>query len=184
MNREEAGRLFEQMHPGFFEREWIRRMDAADVYEEMILGLRGGRPLPQLPVSLPGVTYGPYKGDFDALHAAVREVDESWVQYYGEEDDVYCAMCEGRIVSFCLLDDMGVHALGGRQVRVAGPGCVGTVPAYRRMGVGLEMVRRGTQILRERGYDLSYIHYTGVAHWYAKLGYETILRWNRDGLLP
>ena len=37
--------------------------------------------------------------------------------------------------------------------------------------------------LKEEGYDLSYIHYTGVAPWYAKLGYRTILKWDRHGIL-
>ena len=58
-----------------------------------------------------------------------------------------------------------------------------TDPAYRRRGIGLEMVRRATGILKEKGYDISYIHYTGVAHWYAKLGYQTVLRWNGNGFL-
>ena len=33
------------------------------------------------------------------------------------------------------------------------------------------------------GFDLSYIHYTHLEHWYAKLGYRTILRWDRQGIV-
>ena len=38
------------------------------------------------------------------------------------------------------------------------------------------MVSLGTLILKERGFDYSYIHDTGVPDWYAKLGYKTIFR--------
>ena len=71
--------------------------------------------------------------------------------------------------------------MDGRKVRVGGPGCVGTLPAYRRRGIGLKMVEKATQILKERGFDYSYIHYTGVGPWYAKLGYELILQWDKHG---
>ena len=183
MNHSEAAHLFDQMHPGFFEKEWIRGMGADDVYEEMILDLRGASVPAEVPVSLPGVTYGRYTGDMESLRACIREVDAGWPQYFDEKSEIFCAFYEGKVVSFCLLDDMGEHELGGRRVRVAGPGCVGTLPAYRRRGVGLEMIRRATLILQARGYDLSYIHYTGVAQWYAKLGYETIVKWNCRGIL-
>ena len=66
---------------------------------------------------------------------------------------------------------------------VGAPGCVGTVPACRRKGIGLKMVQNVTAILKRESYDLSCIHYTGVAPWYGKLGYETVLRWNRNGFL-
>jgi hypothetical protein len=45
------------------------------------------------------------------------------------------------------------------------------------------MVKHVTQILKDEGYDISFIHYTGVAPWYEKLGYNTIVRWNTDGIL-
>ena len=46
---------------------------------------------------------------------------------------------------------------------------------------GLEL--KGTEILKNEGYDLSYIHYTGVADWYARLGYQSILQWTSQGIL-
>ena len=60
----------------------------------------------------------------------------------------------------------------------------GVTPEYRNKGVGLVMVRDVTSILKEEGYDISYIHYTGVAPWYRKLGYRTVLKWNKHGFLP
>lgn len=184
MKRAEAIRLFEQMHPGFFERPFIRAMGKERVFEEMILALDGfcverkRIPVPD------GVAFGMFTGDdLRALHESVREVDEDWVQYFDKPEEIYCAFDGDRIVSFCLLDNMGEHEFGGRRVKVAGPGCVGTIPAYRKKGIGLRMVQNATQILKDGGYDLSYIHYTGVGHWYANLGYETLCKWNRDGVV-
>ena len=70
----------------------------------------------------------------------------------------------------------------GEKSRVY-PGCVGTVPAYRKKGIGLEMVRRATIMLKEEGFDLSWIHYTHIGPWYEKLGYRTVLRWNGKGFI-
>ena len=58
-----------------------------------------------------------------------------------------------------------------------------TLPEYRRQGIGLKMVQNVTAILKAEGYDLSYIHFTGVGRWYEKLGYHTTLRWSRDGVV-
>ncbi len=68
-------------------------------------------------------------------------------------------------------------------MKVGGPGCVGTIPEYRDKGIGLTMVKHVTRILKEEGYDYSYIHYTSEASWYEKLGYKTSIRWNRKGIL-
>lgn len=61
-------------------------------------------------------------------------------------------------------------------------GCVGTLPEYRDRGIGLTMVKHVTGILREEGYDYSYIHYTYLAPWYEKLGYKTVIKWGRNGI--
>ena len=44
------------------------------------------------------------------------------------------------------------------------------------------MIKHVTQILKDEGYDYSYIHYTGVASWYEKLGYKTSIKWNKNGV--
>ena len=171
--------LFGDMHPGFFEQPQIRALPARTVYEEMILPLAHDHP-DALKISLPpGVAFGMHEGDRTALLRAVAAVDGDWPQYFGNSDSVYCAFVGGQVASFCIVEDMGVH----RGLRIAGPGCVGTVPAYRRQGIGLKLVQNVTGMLKERGYSLSWIHYTGVASWYARLGYRTVLRWNRDGFL-
>ena len=175
------GELFSSMHPGFFERQYIKNIPAGETYDEMILYLRGfDRPAVPVPE---GVTFGFYEGDIEALRERVALVDSGWPSIYRAGSRVYCAFQNGEIASFCLLENMGVHGYFGHELKIAGPGCVGTVPAYRRQGIGLEMIRRATLILKDEGYDISYIHYTGVADWYAHLGYRTILTWNRNGLL-
>ncbi len=57
---------------------------------------------------------------------------------------------------------------------------MGTVPAFRRRGIGLAMVAEASRILLERGWARIFLHDTGVYAWYAKLGYQTRL-WVRLG---
>ena len=175
------GGLFTSMHPGFFEREHISRIPEEETYDEMLLYLRGFD-YPAVPVP-GGVTFGYYEGGIDALRARVAMVDDGWPSIYREGSRVFCAFLNGEVVSFCLIESMGEHEYFGHKLKIGGPGCVGTVPAFRRQGIGLEMIRRATLILKDEDYDISYIHYTGVADWYAHLGYRTILTWNRNGLL-
>ena len=171
--------LFNTVRPGFFEKERIRSLPPEEVYEEQMLDLHA---FPAADADLPcpaGITFGFYEGDIAALHAAVSMVEEGWVSCYNPGDLIYCAFDGSRIVSFCLIDDFGTY----NGMRVGGPGCVGTIPEYRRHGIGLKMVQNATAILKDRGYDISYIHYTGVGHWYARLGYRTIVRWNCRGVI-
>ncbi len=171
--------LFHALHPGFFQQEYIRSLPPEDILEEQLLDLRTFQP-DQLTIPCPvGITFGMFHGDIAALHAAVSEVDENWVQYFSKGDHVYCAFDGDKVVSFCLVDEFGQYD----GLRIGGPGCVGTIPAYRKQGIGLKMVQNATAILKESGFDMSYIHYTHVGHWYARLGYKTILRWNSQGLI-
>lgn len=175
--------LFEQMHPNFFETEQIRGLPPDEVYEEMVLELRKEAPaLPSLP-DFHDTVFQFYSGPHGKLIRAVCEVEPEWKPYFTKNSRVFCAMVNNEIASFCLVEDMGFHQLGGRTVRVGGPGCVGTVPAFRRKGIGAAMVRRVAALLRGEGFDLSYIHYTHIAHWYAAMGYQTVLRWSSKGFL-
>ncbi len=169
--------MFLSLFPGFFEGLAARNLPEEWVYEEMALDLSAfSEDAHVLPVP-EGITFGAYHGDMEALRRAVGSVDESWVRYYDRPDRVFCALAGEEPVSFCLVEGMGEY--GG--LRVGGPGCVGTVPEYRRRGIGLSMVNRATGLLKAQGFDVSWIHYTGVAPWYAKLGYRTVLRWNARG---
>lgn len=177
--------LFNCLHPGFFQEESIRALPRDWVFTELVMDLRdirqgpneyNSRDLGSLPA---GITFGEYHGELAALREAVSQVDEDWVQYFKEGDRFYCAFDGKRIISFCILADMGrFHGL-----HIGGPGCVGTIPEFRRQGIGLKMVRSATETLRQDGFDLSWIHYTHLAHWYVKLGYQPVLRWNSGGIL-
>ena len=175
--------LFREMHPGFFEKEYIRSINEELVYEEMILRLDEFDPNAYQKTFDSDVSFGVFQGSLNELYAAVEQVIPEWLKLYNEKSRVYCGFADGKIASFCMIEDMGEHLLDGRRIKIGGPGCVGTVPEYRKKGIGLVMVRDVTRILKEEGYDLSYIHYTGVAPWYYKLGYRTILKWNRHGIL-
>ena len=170
--------MFAALQPGFFEKAYIRTLPEDEIYVEQVIDLHTWQE--GAPVECPGhITFGYYQGDIETLQAAVREVEDDWVQWFGKGDHVYCAFDGDKVVSFCLLDAFGEYA----GVRVGAPGCVGTIPAYRRHGIGLRMVQKATAILQEQGYDLSWIHYTAVGHWYARLGYETVVRWNCKGII-
>ena len=179
--RGEAEALFFHMFPGYFDAEFIKNLPEDDSWEEMTLPLAGYE-AHDVPVPA-GVTFGFYEGPGDRLRAAVAEVDESWLKYYPETSRPYCAFAGEEIASFCLIEDFGAHPFTGREMKFGGPGCVGTVPRFRRRGIGLKMVDNATLILKDRGFDVSYIHYTGVGGWYAKLGYRTLVRWNGRGIV-
>lgn len=170
---------FHCLFPNFFENEFLRELPETWVAEEMTLDLHDfsadalALPCPER------ISFGMYEGELETLRAAVRRVDESWVQYFNQGDPVYCAFEDGEAVAFCQLSDFGVYQ--GRKV--GGPGCVGTVPSCRKRGIGLKMVLNATDILKRQGYDISHIHFTKVAPWYARLGYKTVLRWNGKGFL-
>ena len=175
--------LFLEMHPGFFEKEYIRSMKEEWICEEMILRLDEFDPSSYSKSFDSGISFGIFQGSLNELHAAVEQVVPEWVKLYDDRSRVYCGFINGKIASFCIIENMGEHFLDGRRIKIGGPGCVGTVPEYRKKGIGLIMVKNVTQILKEERYDFSYIHYTGVAPWYHKLGYRTILKWNKHGIL-
>ena len=171
--------MFEQRHPGFFDQPSVRAVPLQRPMEEMVLALGAFDPeAVRIPVP-EGIRFGRYEGPIGPLRALVGRVDPGWPELFAPGERIYCAREGDRLASFCLLEDMGEYA----GLRIGGPGCVGTLPEYRRQGIGLEMVRRATAILKEEGFDVSYIHYTGFARWYARLGYRTVLRWCGEGFI-
>ena len=171
--------LFNSMYPGFFQKEYIRRLPEDAVCAELVMDLHQDEPIAETGFSAEGITFGEYRGGIEALRDAVRRVDEDWVKYFYEGSRYFCAFDGNRIAAFCILEDMGRYG----NLHISGPGCVGTIPEYRRRGIGLEMVRMATEVLRKEGFDLSWIHYTHLEHWYSRLGYRTVLHWNRNGIL-
>lgn len=163
MTKQEGILLFNSMHPDFFESEHIRKLPDDWIFDEMVLPLDEFEPCRYDRKLAENVSFGFFQGDIAAVKEAVAEVDDDWPQYFTEGQRIYCGYVDGKIVSFCTVADLGVHDLNGRKVKIGGPGCVGTLPAFRDMGIGLTMVKNVTRLLKEEGFDYSYIHFTSVA---------------------
>jgi len=183
MNKQDYILLLDYMYPNFFERENIRNLPDEWICDEMILPLDEFEQNKYDKKLDDNISFGLYNGELEELKESVRKVVEYWVQSYNGKHRAYCGYVNGKVASFCLIEDMGVHDINGRKLKIGGPGCVGTLPEYRNKGIGLTMVKNVTQILKKEGYDYSYIHFTGVASWYEKLGYKSSVKWNKNGIL-
>lgn len=183
MNKQDYISLLDCMYPNFFERENIRNLPDQWICDEMIIHLNKFEPNIYDRKLDDSISFGYYNGDLDELKEAVGKVVQYWAQSYNGKHRAYCGYIDGKVASFCLIEDMGVCNISGREIKIGGPGCVGTLPEYRNKGIGLTMVKNVTQILKDEGYDYSYIHFTGVAPWYKKLGYKTTIKWNKNGVM-
>lgn len=175
--------LFLQMHPGYFEREYVQGVSENEPASEMLLRLQAFDVKIYEKAFPENITFGYYDGDLKELQKAVEKVVSHWVGFFSEKSRVYCGFVDGEIASFCLIEDFGEHEVNGQIWKIGGPGCVGTLPEYRDRGIGLTMVKNVTKILQDEFYDYGYIHYTYETQWYGKLGYETFLSWNGKGFI-
>ena len=183
MNKQDYILLLNRMYPNFFEREAVRNLPDEWICDEMLLALKEFDPGIYDKKFSENISFGYYNGNLDRLKEKVGKVVQYWSESYNGEHRAYCGYINGEVVSFCLIKDKGVHGINGHPYKIGGPGCVGTLPEYRNKGIGLTMVKNVTQILKEEGYDYSYIHFTGAAPWYEKLGYKSVLKWNKNGIL-
>ena len=183
ITKDQWAALFNDIHPGYFERDYVKRVADDEPASEMFLGLIGFNEHSYEKSFPENITFGYYNGDFKELLTAVEKVIPHWVPLFSEKSRVYCGFVDGKIASFCMIENFGEHILSGKKIKIGGPGCVGTVPEYRDRGIGLTMVRNVTEILKDEGYDLSYIHYTYETGWYSKLGYKVVLSWTGKGII-
>lgn len=183
MNKQECIQLFYCLHPDFFGNEFVKSLPEEYVFDEMILSLNEFDICKYDKKFDGGISFGFYDDDLDELKKKVERVEEHWTPFFNGKDRIFCGYANGKVASFCLVSDMGTHKIKEHEFKIGGPGCVGTLPEYRDKGIGLTMVKHVTQILKEEGYDYSYIHYTYLAPWYERLGYKTVIKWNRDGIL-
>lgn len=107
------------------------------------------------------------------LKAAVAAVEEDWVQCF-DGCEVFCGLLNGEIASFCILGDDETCLISDGK-KTGSVGCVGTVPKFRKRGIGLKMVALAMEELKRRGCEGCFIHDTNVYNWYAKLGCEVFL---------
>lgn len=145
------------------------------VFVEMALALNEYQE--QLP-SISGVSFCVYSGDLEKIRKLVEKVDSKWCKYFTENTTIFCAFINKEPVSFCIVTPTADSILADDKLRIGGVACVGTVPEYRKCGIGLKMVDMATMHLKSQGCDIAYIHYTHLEKWYKKLGYETIARFS------
>lgn len=116
-----------------------------------------------------------YKGNIEDMRRAVADVDDEWVQYFNEDGLFYVCMMGNEIASFYIVGEDECCLLSDGR-RVGSVGCVGTVPKFRRNGLGLQMVALASQHLKDIGCERVFIHYTHLDKWYGKLGAQIFLR--------
>ncbi|MBR1557656.1 MAG: hypothetical protein IJ647_07845 [Prevotella sp.] len=95
--------LFNDMHPGFFERPQIRAMPEEEVFDEMLLDLSTfdvNRYHKDLPKS---ISFGYYEGNLEMLRDKVVLVDDGWARYFYAGSRIYCGFVEGEVASFCII---------------------------------------------------------------------------------
>jgi beta-N-acetylhexosaminidase len=133
-----------------------------------------------------GVTLAPaVPADAGAVASFERAHLPGWAEYFaapfasGEAGDVLVARGpEGAVLGTALLHgpDAAWHGPPTWTRRLgAGTGAVsavGVAPDARGRGIGLALVARATELLRERGLARSYVGYTWLVDWYGKLGYR------------
>jgi hypothetical protein len=61
--------------------------------------------------------------------------------------------------------------VGEVSLRVGGINCVGTLPAYRRFGLGSKVMAAAHQTMRDLGCHIGLLG-TGIHNWYRRLGWE------------
>ena len=105
----------------------------------------------------------------------MAKVDTDWVQYFDFGSPVFIAEADGKIAGFCINDTNAESIISSGKNNVGMVGCVGVVPEMRNGGIGLTMVEKAVQDLKEKGCDDIFIHYTYLDRWYGKLGFKTFL---------
>lgn len=171
--------MFNTKHPGFFEKESIRILPPENIYEEQLMDLHTYDP-DAVEVPCPAnITFGVYEGDFEELQRTVLEIDDSWDGIFQPDTPVYAAYDGDKLVGLCILEDFGTY----EGYKIGGPGCIGVLDEYRRQGIGLKLVQKSSGVLKERGYDLGYIHYTSFAKLFSRVGYKSVLWWNHKGIV-
>lgn len=144
-------------------------------YAEMILDISGYEEKTR---PIQNIDFRFFTGDAEKLKKAVASVREDWVQYFKDGTCVFCGYEGENLASFCIVDEVADCILDTGEKKVGAIGCVGTVPDYRKRGIGLRMVDLATVYLKNKGCKESSISYTHIDNWYKKLGYQTYARFS------
>ena len=121
------------------------------VFVEMALALNEYQE--RLP-SISGVSFGVYSGDLEKIRKLVEKVDAKWCKYFTENTTIFCAFVNKEPVSFCIITPTADSILCDDKLKIGGVACVGTVPEYRKRGIGLKMVDVATIYLKTLNCDI------------------------------
>lgn len=156
----------------------IRSLPPTEIYEEQFLDLHSFRLR-----HCPSTVLGPFPSACTKVRwmfctlLSKKRMKAGFLIYSPSQTSAVPSTAIKSSVSVCrmILARMTLFALGGRAMS--------TIPAYCRQGIALKFVKNTTIIFKEQGCDLSRIHYTGVRRWYARLGYQTLLKRNAGGII-
>ena len=127
MNKQDCLLLLDRMYPNFFQRDNIRNLPDEWICDEMILSLDEFEPNKYNKKLDDSISFGYYDGDLDKLKEEVGKVVQYWTKSYNGTHRAYCGYIDGKIASFCLIENKGVHNINGHEFKIGGPGCVGTL---------------------------------------------------------
>jgi ribosomal protein S18 acetylase RimI-like enzyme len=109
---------------------------------------------------------------FRTLAGREPTIATDWAHVYDEAnlENVMVVCKQGRLVASTGLWTNEVQ-LGDARLRVGGINCVGTLPDYRRHGLGSSVVEAAQARMRDLGCHVGLL-VTGISSWYRRLGWD------------
>lgn len=120
--------------------------------------------------------------EHEKLLKAIESVEPNWVQYFSKpspKSRIKTLIAEdirnGAIAGF-VTTEPNAATFEHDGLITGSMGCVGVVPEYRRLGIGLRMVADGMQKLKEQGDQAVELTYIVLTDWYSRLGLKICSR--------
>lgn len=120
--------------------------------------------------------------EHEKLLKAIEAVEPNWVQYFSKpstKSRIKTLIAEdirnGAIAGF-VTTEPNAATFEHDSLITGSMGCVGVVPEYRRLGIGLRMVANGMQRLKEQGDQAVELTYIVLTDWYSRLGLKICSR--------
>lgn len=114
--------------------------------------------------------------EHEKLLKAIESVEPNWVQYFSKpspKSRIKTLIAEdirnGAIAGF-VTTEPNAATFEHDGLITGSMGCVGVVPEYRRLGIGLRMVADGMQKLKEQRDQAVELTYIVLTDWYLRLG--------------
>ncbi len=113
--------------------------------------------------------------EHEKLLKAIEAVEPNWVQYFSKpspKSRIKTLIAEdvrnGAIAGF-VSTEPNAATFEHDSLITGSMGCVGVVPEYRKLGIGLRMVADGMQKLKEQGDQAVELTYIELTDWYSRL---------------